>query len=74
MPQGSILGPLLFLLYVNDLKQAVDCDLFLYADDSCLVYQHKDMKEIERNLNKNSSNVCDWFVDNNKVYTIWHKT
>ena len=46
------------------MKQAVDCDLFLYADDSCLVYQHKDVKEIERNLNKNFSNVCDWFVDN----------
>ena len=38
VPQGSILGLLLFLLYVNDMKQAVDCDLFLYADDSCLVY------------------------------------
>ena len=38
---------LLFLLYVNDMKQAVNCDLFLYADDSCLVYQHKDLKEIE---------------------------
>ena len=46
------------------MKQAADCDLFLYADDSCLVYQHKDVKEIERNLNKNFSNVCDWFVDN----------
>ena len=64
VPQGSISGPLLFLLYVNDMKQAVDCDLFLYADDSCLVYQHKDVKEIWRNLNKNFSNVCDWFVDN----------
>ena len=64
VPQGSILGPLLFLLYVNDMKQAVDCDLFLYADDSCLVYQHKDVQEIGRNLNKNFSNVCDWFVDN----------
>ena len=46
------------------MKQAVDCDLFLYADDSCLVYQHKDVKDIERNLNKSFSNVCDWFVDN----------
>ena len=46
VPQGFILGPLLFLLYVNDLKQVVDCDLFLYADDSCLVYQHKDREEI----------------------------
>ena len=53
VPQGSILGPLLFLLYVNDMKQAVDCDLFLYADDSCLVYQHKDVSKIEQNLNKN---------------------
>ena len=64
VPQGSILGPLLFLLYVNDMQQAVDCDLFLYADHSCLVYQHKDVKEIEKILNKNFSNVCNWFVDN----------
>ena len=62
--QGSILGPLSFLLYVKSTKQVVDFDLFLYADDSCLVYQHKGMKEIERNLNKNFSDVCDWFVDN----------
>ena len=49
MPQGSILGPLLFLLYVNDMKQAVSCDLFfLYADDSCLVYQYNGVSEIER--------------------------
>ena len=52
VPQGSILGPLLFLLYVNNMKQAVDCDLFLYVDDSCLVYQYKDVKAIERNLFK----------------------
>ena len=36
VPQGSILGLLLFILHVNDMKQAVDCELFLYADDSCL--------------------------------------
>ena len=34
VPQGSILGPFLFLLHVNDKKQAVDYDLFIYADDS----------------------------------------
>ena len=39
-------------------------DLFLYADNSCLVFQHKDVKEIERNLNKNLSNICGWFADN----------
>ena len=46
------------------MKQAVDFDLSLYADDCCLAYQHKDMKEIERNLNQNFSNVCVWFTDN----------
>ena len=64
VPQGSILGPLLFLLYVNDMPQSVDSDLFLYADDSCLVFQHKDVKEIEKQLNKDFANLCDWFVDN----------
>ena len=53
VPQGSILGPLLFLLYVNDMQQAIDCDLFLYADDSCLVFQHKNVRDIEINLKKN---------------------
>ena len=56
VPQGSILGPLLFLLYVNDMQQAIDCDLFLYADDSCLVFQHKNVRDIEINLNKNFPN------------------
>ena len=46
------------------MPQAVDCELFLYADDSCLVYQHRDAKAIETKLNKKFSSVCDWFVDN----------
>ena len=64
VPQGSILGPLLFLIYVNDMEQAVTCELLLYADDSCLLFQHKNVSEIERVLTTNFSSLCDWFVDN----------
>ena len=39
--QSSILGRLLFSIYVNDMSQAVKCHLFLYTDDSCLVCQKK---------------------------------
>ena len=62
--QGSILGPLLFLIYVNDMPQAVKSNLFLYADDSCLVFQGKDAIEIEKELNEDFTNICEWFVDN----------
>ena len=48
---------------MNDMPQAVTCDLLLYADDTCLVFQHKDVIEIETVLNKNFSSLCDWFID-----------
>ena len=46
------------------MPKSVECDLFLYADDSCLVFQHKNVKEIEKQLNEDFSNLCDWFVEN----------
>ena len=64
VPQGSILRPLLFLLYINDMPQVVDCDLFLYADDTSLLYQHKDLDQVNKELTKNFCNICGWFVDN----------
>ena len=65
VPQGSNLGPLLFLLYVNDMPQAVNSELLLYADDdTCLIYKGKDTKTIEEQLNRDFNSLCEWFIDN----------
>ena len=64
VPQGSILGSLMSLIYVNDMPQAVKSNLFLYTNSSCLMYQHGDVKETEKQLKKDFENVCEWFVDN----------
>ena len=46
------------------MPQAVDCELLLYADDTCLIFQDKDITKIEMALNKYFSVLCDWFVNN----------
>ena len=64
VPQGSILGRLLFLLYVNNMVQTINCDLLLNADDTGLIFQYKDINIKEQQLNRNFSNICDWFRHN----------
>ena len=60
--QGSILDPLLFLICVNNMHQAVHSDLD--GDDSDVTFQHKDIHTIEHQLNKDFANLYEWFVDN----------
>ena len=46
------------------MPQAVDIELLLYVDDTCLVFQHRNIKTIEEHLNRDFSTLVDWFVDN----------
>lgn len=64
VPQGSIPGSLLFLIYVNDISQAVSSNLLPYADDLCLLFQHKNEDVVQTQLNNDFSHLCEWFLDN----------
>ena len=54
VPQGSVLGPLLFLLFINDIEDAIQkcCKIVLYADDIALIINGTNMKELISNKNK----------------------
>lgn len=64
VPQGSILGPLLFLIYVNDMADAVKCKLLLYADDSALMVSHRSVDVIQERLSVELEGVNNWLIGN----------
>ena len=65
VPQGSVLGPLLFLLYINDFSNCSEIlDFHLFADDANLFYKHNNLKVLESNLNNELVNIHTWLSAN----------
>ena len=65
VPQGAILGPLLFNVYINSLSTAVTkSELVLYADDAVLVFAASTPQELNDALRGDFNLISDWYIDN----------
>ena len=65
VPPGSVLGPLLFLIYINDLHSAIKfCTTRHFADDTNLVIKNKSMKQLKKQLNFDLCKLVSWLKAN----------
>ena len=65
IPQGSVLGPLLFLIYINDFHSSSDIfDFHLFADDSNLFYEHSNLLALQNKINTELINIHTWLCAN----------
>ena len=65
VPQGSILGPILFLIYINELSQSIkNSKIHPFADDTNILYARSSLKDINKKINFDLSNLVQWLREN----------
>lgn len=65
VPQGSILGPLLFVIFINDLpKVLTSSEILMYADDTVIFCKSTEVSKIEQDLSRDLEKINEWMTDN----------
>ena len=69
VPQGTVLGPLLFIIYINDIFDICP-QLYAYADDTVLINIENDWNELEIAANRNLAKLIKWFLENKSTINL----
>lgn len=65
VPQGSVLGPLLFIIYINDLPKSTNLNMTLFADDSTVLCSEQNMPALALKINNSLKSIIEWMEINN---------